>query len=255
MDMFPGPVMGEESIKNPEYAVTPSMLLCGSEESPFCDPDMTGLNVQVLASRDSEGINDILYQHYLGKFDLRIIVIDLDSKWFDGIDLIRSIRKRPAWKTIPILAISAKDDVSRKIQVLEDGADGYLSKPFGGKEFVSRIRSLQRRFETGKQDAPPVPELRNEGIVFNRATYSILCKGQMIRLTPIEFQILSCLATNRGKVVRKPDLIKEIWKGRAQKISDNNLAVHVYALRKKIERSTEGEMSIETLWRVGYRFQ
>jgi two-component system response regulator VanR len=241
-------------LKKTEYAVRPSMLLCGSEESPFSDPDMTGLNVQVLASRDSEGINDILYQHYLGKYDLRIIIVDLDSKQFDGFDLIRSIRKRPAWKTIPILAISAKDDVSRKIQILEEGADDYLLKPFGGREFVSRIRSLQRRFETGKHIIPPVPELKNEGIVFYRATYSILCKGQLIRLTPIEFQILSCLAANRGKVVRKPDLIQEIWKGRAQKISDNNVAVHVHALRKKIERSTKGAMSIETLWRVGYRF-
>ena len=248
-----GPVMGKESLKHPEYLVTPSLLFCGSGESSFSCPDVTDLNVQVLTSRDSEGIDDILYQHYLGTYDLRIIVIDLDSERFDGFDLIRSIRRRPAWKTIPILAISAKDDVSLKVQVLEEGADAYLMKPFGGKEFVSRIRSLQRRFEAGKQIVPQISEIENEGIVFYRAAYSILCKGQLIRLTPIEFRILSCLAAHRGKVVRKSDLVWEIWKGRARKISDNNLAVHVYALRKKIERSTKGAMSIETLWRVGYR--
>ncbi len=246
--------MGREIEKNPESVVTPSLLFCGNDEPLFCDPELTGLNVKVLATRDPEDINDILYQQYMGKHDLRIIVVDLDSERFDGFGLIRSIRKRPAWKTIPILAILAKDDVSRKIQVLEEGADGYLIKPFGVREFVSRLRALQRRFETGKEVVPPVPELPDEGIVFYRATCSILCKGQMIRLTPIEFQILSCLVVNRGKVVRKSDLIREIWKRRAEKISDNNVAVHVYALRKKIERSSKGAMSIKTLWRVGYRF-
>jgi DNA-binding response OmpR family regulator len=246
--------MGMEKSISPEPVSIPSMLLCGHEDVLMFDPVSTGLNVQILASGDLDTINDILYQNYLGKFDLRIIVVDLDSERFDGFGLIRSIRKRPAWKTIPILAISAKDDVGQKVRVLEDGADGYLLKPFGSREFVSRIRALQRRFE-GSRTVSQTAELRSDGIVFNRTAYSVLCKGKLIKLTPIEFKILSCLATNKGKVVRKPDLIREIWKGRSQKISDNNVAVHVYALRKKIERSTDGAMSIETLWRVGYRFQ
>lgn len=181
---------------------------------------------------------------------LRIFVIlDLMPMDQTGIWIIRSIRSSPELKNIPILAVSDPAGEAVKVRSLEEGADDFMEKPFNIRELLARVNSLSRRF----MDKEQIRFLLGPLVVDPQRKEAFL-NGMEIPLTPREFQILHYLILHQGNLVRKAELI-EALQDESDPIGDDNLKVHVHALRRKLDDRASHPRFIETIRGLGYRFK
>lgn len=174
----------------------------------------------------------------LSEFDLYILDVLLPDG--NGLDICREIRE--SGKDTPILFLTACDDENEIVSGLDSGADDYVTKPFGVKVLLSRIRALLRRktitaYETG-------------GLSVDFSSMNVKLGGENVFLTPTEFQILSVLIKNAGIVVTRNTLLSSIWDCDGNFIDDNTLSVHISRLREKI-----GSEKLSTIRGVGYRWE
>jgi DNA-binding response OmpR family regulator len=209
----------------------------------------------VVVARDGA---DGLAMHAREQPDL--VILDIMLPALDGFEVCRRIR---AWSKTPILMLTARGDEDDRIQGLEIGADDYLVKPFSPRELVSRVRAILRR--TGSQDsnnasrsAENQPGSERSEISFPDLFVDILSrrvevKGVEVMVTPTEFDILVLLAQARGRVFTREMLMNKIW-GYDYYGDGHIVDVHISALRKKIETSSDYRY-IKTVWRVGYKFE
>ncbi len=175
------------------------------------------------------------------------IVLDLGLPDMDGIDVTREIRKRTK---IPIIILSVREDETDKIAALDAGADDYLTKPFNAGEMLARLRAVMRRL---------MPQ--DEGTVFkvgklsmDIAKHSLELKGDPIRLTPTEYNILKVLVMNAGRVVTHQSILKEVWdKSEDLEGVSHLLRVTISNLRNKIEPNPNQPTYILTEPGIGYR--
>ena len=160
-------------------------------------------------------------------FDL--IVLDVMLPGRDGIEVLTALRKQSI--STPVLLLTAKDAVESRVAGLDAGADDYLVKPFAFPELSARIRALSRR---GK--AEPVTLIRIGAFEVDPVTRTVLREGIRLELTVREFELLEYLARNKGRVVSREMLARDVWKepGRATPL-DNVIDVHVARLRKKLD--------------------
>ena len=168
-----------------------------------------------------------------------LIILDIKLPDGSGIDLC--IRWRNAGIEIPILFLTANDDEIQIVRGLDAGGDDYVTKPFRLLELLSRIRALIRR----KQSVSLNYEQSDLKIDFEKMT--VLKNGCQVYLTPTEFQLLSALTKNNGKVLTRSMLLKTLWDDAGEYIEDNTLSVHISRLREKIETDR-----IKTIRGVGY---
>ena len=157
-----------------------------------------------------------------------------------GFDLCRKIRAKE--DLTPIIIITACDDEAQIIEGLEAGADDYITKPFSTKVLFSRIKAVLRR---NKQSG-----YYSAGFAVDYANMTVKKDGQNIMLTPTEFRLLNVLLKNKGVIVTRDSLLKEIWDDYEYYIDNNTLSVHMSRLREKI-----GPKSISTIRGVGYRWE
>jgi two-component system KDP operon response regulator KdpE len=176
-----------------------------------------------------------------------LVVLDLLMPGMGGIDLIRKLR---AVSTIPIIVLSAIGEEARKVQALELGADDYMTKPFGMEELFARIRSLLRR-AAGATSAAPVFLAGDLSVNFDRREVSL--EGQLVKLTPTEYDLLKYMIEHAGKVLTHRMLLQEVW-GQAYVDQAQYLRVFVGQLRKKLEKHPGRPRFILTDPGVGYRF-
>lgn len=176
-----------------------------------------------------------------------LLVLDLLMPGMGGIDVIRKLR---AVSTIPIIVLSAIGEEARKVQALELGADDYMTKPFGMEELFARIRSLLRR-AAGATSAAPVFLAGDLSVNFDRREVSL--EGQLVKLTPTEYDLLKYMIEHAGKVLTHRMLLQEVW-GQAYVDQAQYLRVFVGQLRKKIEKHPGRPRFILTDPGVGYRF-
>ena len=176
-------------------------------------------------------------------------IIDLVLPDGSGIELCSQLR---SWSTMPIIVLSALDEEEQKVQALRAGADDYVTKPFSGRELVARLEAVFRRVV----DADHEGILQVKGLEINFAAHRVLERGKEIRLTPIEFELLSLLVRNRGRLITTRALLSEVW-GPAHVNDIPLLRTHIANLRHKIERVGKGTnwRYIETEPGVGYRFR
>jgi two-component system, OmpR family, KDP operon response regulator KdpE len=132
---------------------------------------------------------------------------------------------------------------------LEAGADDYVTKPFGSRELVARLQAALRRADPGESE----PVLRADGLELDLAAHTVHVDGEEVHLTPIEFNLLRVLASNRGRLMTHRSLLVEVW-GPEYANDTQVLRVHIANLRRKIERSGEAPRFIRTDPGVGYRF-
>lgn len=160
-------------------------------------------------------------------FDL--IVLDVMLPGRDGLEVLAALRKQSI--STPVLLLTAKDVVESRVAGLDDGADDYLVKPFAFPELSARIRALSRR---GK--AEPMTLIRIGTFEVDPVTRTVLREGIRLELTVREFELLEYLARNKGRVVSREMLARDVWKepGRATPL-DNVIDVHVARLRKKLD--------------------
>jgi DNA-binding response OmpR family regulator len=176
-------------------------------------------------------------------FDL--IVLDVLLPGRDGIEVLGALRK--AGMRIPVLVLTAKDAIEDRVAGLDAGADDYLVKPFAFAERSARIRALLRR---GKTEAGT--SLRVDGLEIDTAARSVSRDGQRIDLTAREFELLEFLVRNKGRVVSREMLARDVWKetSRATPI-DNVIDVHVARLRHKIDDPFASKL-VHTVRGVGF---
>lgn len=174
-----------------------------------------------------------------------LVLTDLAMPVMDGFALIAAVRKRG---TTPIIVLSVRGGEADRVRALDLGADDFVAKPFSVAELFARIRALLRR--TGLAAAP---RLAFPGLTVDFERRRVLRDDREIRLTPIEFALLSLLASNAGKVMLTDQIIARVWKD-APSTSSDTVRVHVASLRKKIEPDPASPQFIITEPWVGYRF-
>ena len=192
---------------------------------------------------------EALNQFRDGTFDL--IVLDLMLPKVDGFDVCRQIRSR---STVPIIMLTAKTEEIDKVLGLELGADDYITKPFSVREFRSRVKAVLRRAAlTPAEESLEEPlqdgELR---IDFEKRVVDI--RGEPVRLTYVEFEILAALARSPGRVFSRSQLLERVWGDSAYR-DPRTVDVHIRHLREKLEKDAKHPELIFTVRGVGYRFR
>jgi two-component system response regulator MtrA len=162
----------------------------------------------------------------------------------DGIDVCREIR---AESGVPIIMLTAKNDTVDVVLGLESGADDYVVKPFKPKELVARIRARMRRFD---EPAPEVLEIGDLSI--DVAGHTVRRGGETINLTPLEFDLLACLARKPWQVFTREVLLDQVW-GYRHAADTRLVNVHVQRLRAKVETDPERPEIVLTVRGVGYK--
>ncbi len=179
-----------------------------------------------------------------------VILMDLGLPDGDGIDLTRRIR---AWNRVPIIVLSARGREEDKVAALDEGADDYLTKPFGMNELLARIRAAMRRAAAASEGAPPAV-LEVGPLRIDQSRREVTVGGSEIRLTPIEYRLLVLLAGNAGKVLTHRQILKEVW-GPPYVNESHNLRVFMATLRRKVEEDPARPRLLLTEPGVGYRMK
>ncbi len=176
----------------------------------------------------------------------RAAIVDLVLPEGDGVDVTRGLRE---WSEMPILVLSAVGEEEQKVRALEAGADDYITKPFGARELVARLRAALRRSEGADEQ----PTITVDGLEVDVAAHAVRRAGEAVHLTPIEFELLRVLAQNRGRLLTHRALLGEVW-GPGYVDDVQALRTHIARLRAKIEPLGERPRYILTDPGVGYRF-
>jgi two-component system KDP operon response regulator KdpE len=179
-----------------------------------------------------------------------LILLDLGLPDLDGLELCRRLRE---WFTAPIIVVSARGMEGDKIQALDQGADDYLTKPFGTGELLARIRvALRHRTHGEAAQETPVFALGNWQV--DQARREVTVGGQPVHLTPNEYKLLTTLVKHAGKVLTHHQLLKEVWGG-VQGAQPHYLRVYMAQLRHKLEADPTRPRHLLTEPGVGYRLK
>lgn len=181
-----------------------------------------------------------------------LVVLDVMLPDISGFSIIEQIRNSD---TVPVLMLTAKNEEEDKVKGLGLGADDYLTKPFGIKEFLARVNSLIRRNTVLKYGLPGnESEIRFSGMTIDSRNRTVIVNNKELELTAKEFDLLHFLAVNRGKVFTKRQLYNQVWNDEYA-YDDNNIMSFISKLRKKIEVAPDSPEYIQTVRGVGYRFR
>jgi two-component system KDP operon response regulator KdpE len=178
-----------------------------------------------------------------------LVLLDLGLPDLDGVEVIRRIRE---WSQVPIVVISARGQEQDKVDALDAGADDYVSKPFGTKELLARMRVALRH--AALQDGAESAVYETGKLRVDLAARLVSLDGKEVHLTPNEYKLLAALVRHAGKVLTHRHLLKEVW-GPNFVEHTNYLRVHMSQLRRKIEAEPARPRYILTESGVGYRLQ
>lgn len=176
-----------------------------------------------------------------------LIILDLGLPDADGATVLQRLRE---WSSVPVIILTVRDSESEKVTLLDAGADDYLTKPFGVPELLARVRVALRH----KQSDASEPSIRAGELEIDFADRTVLLRGETIKLTATEYELLRVLAQHAGKVVTQRQLLKDIW-GPQSVEQSQYLRVYIAQLRKKLERDPGQPAYILTEPGVGYRLR
>jgi two-component system, OmpR family, alkaline phosphatase synthesis response regulator PhoP len=181
------------------------------------------------------------------------VVLDLMLPKMDGLAVCRELREKAPY--IPILMLTAKDDVVDKVLGLEMGADDYITKPFSLRELEARIKSVLRRVRQATRTettGDEAPILRGR-LRIDPAKREVTIGDRLVDLTPKEFELLRLFASNPGRVFPRKYLLEKIW-DYSYEGYDRTIDSHINRLRAKIEENPENPQMVLTVWGIGYKF-
>ncbi len=184
-------------------------------------------------------------QLFYGDYD--VVILDLMLPGQSGLEVLRHVRQ--AGVDVPILVLTARDQLSDKVRALDSGADDYLVKPFAFEELVARLRALQRR----GRSRPPTT-LQCGSLKIDVLEHRAYCKGKDLQLTRTEFAVLAYLCRHRDHLVTRAQLEQAVWGDDFERDS-NVVAVYINYLRKKLKRCGEQREILETVRGSGYRLR
>ncbi|MBE3558495.1 MAG: response regulator transcription factor [Ktedonobacteraceae bacterium] len=184
-----------------------------------------------------------------------VIILDLMLPGIDGLEVCRRLRANPTTRDIPILMLTAKDEVSDKILGLQTGADDYITKPFDFYELLERIKAILRRQQRvkaglgGGESTDQILEFAD--LRMNTATREVTRKGKLIELTATEYNLLHLFMSHPRQVLDRQTILNRVW-GYEFLGETNIIEVYVRYLREKIEDSPSSPRLIQTVRGVGY---
>jgi DNA-binding response OmpR family regulator len=180
-----------------------------------------------------------------------LIVLDVMLPGLDGVTVCRAIRRDSRNTDAPILMLTARRDESDKVLGLDSGADDYLTKPFGVRELVARVRALLRRRRPVTGEHAPAVQVADLSV--EPARRQARLGSREIELTAHEFELLYVLAANRGIVFSREALVQRVW-GEDTHITVRSVDTLVKRLRRKLEKDPADPKLILTVWGSGYKF-
>lgn len=174
------------------------------------------------------------------------LVLDIMMPGMDGVEVLKALRKKNI--STPALFLTARTEISQRVEGLDAGADDYLPKPFSTAELLARVRAMLRRKDTYTPDL-----LTFGGLTLNRSTYEISCQANRQPLSGKEFQVLEMLMQRPGMVVTAEQFLTHIW-GWDTEIDTSSVWVHISNLRKKMDK-IEAPVSIRFVRGAGYMLE
>jgi two-component system alkaline phosphatase synthesis response regulator PhoP len=178
-----------------------------------------------------------------------LVLLDLMLPGRDGLDVCRALKDDPLTRKTPIIMVTAKGEESDVVLGLGLGADDYITKPFGIKELIARIRAVLRRADTADKDSDGRPINRGP-IEIDPLRHQVRLQGTPVDFTPTEFRLLMVLAAHPGRVFTRDQLLNRAMSPEAA-VVDRNVDVHIRAIRKRLSACPA---LIETVRGIGYRF-
>jgi two-component system KDP operon response regulator KdpE len=225
--------------------MTPLRILVVDDEPPIRRLLRTTLAAQdyrVEEAADGEAALDFLKRN-----PVDLIVLDLGLPGIDGLEVVR--RLRAGGNVTPIIILSSRDDEAGKVAALDLGADDYVSKPFGAEELSARIRAaLRHRLQREGER----PLFRSGDLSVDLVRRVVTVRGDEVKLTPREYDLLRLLVSHAGKVLTHKFILHEVWGGETDV---QYLRIYVRTLRQKLEADPERPGLILTEQGVGYRLR
>ncbi len=207
---------------------------------------LSGEGFEVLGAYDGYEALEIME-----KTEIDLLLLDVMMPGLDGIRTTLKVRETSG---IPIIILSAKSEDTDKILGLNIGADDYLTKPFNPLELVARVKSHLRRYtQLGNMGSMEDSKVYTCGdLRINDETKEVFVSEELIKLTPIEYNILLLLVKNPGKVFSIDEIYEQIW-NETPVGADNTVAVHIRHIREKIEINPKEPRYVKVVWGVGYK--
>jgi DNA-binding response OmpR family regulator len=180
-----------------------------------------------------------------------LFLLDVMLPGADGFDLCRHIRQTPALSATPVIFLTAKTAEADRVKGLELGGDDYITKPFSPRELVARVRSVLRSL---RQAPETIEVLRLGDLEIDASSMTVQAQGRNILTTVREFRLLEYLATHRGRVLTRDQLLDAVWK-ETPFVTPRSIDVYIRRLREKIEADPRHPQYLKTLRGIGYRFE
>lgn len=209
-------------------------------------------NFNVLKAYDGLEALDILIEN-----DIKLIIMDVMMPNLDGLKTTLKIREK---RNIPIILLSAKSEDMDKIIGLNMGADDYITKPFNPLELTARVKSQLRRyinlgdFSNTNNSNDTNYLLKSGGLELNTDTKIVSLDGEEIKMTPLEYKILTLLMSRKGKIFSSHEIYENVWNEDAYSC-ERTIAVHIRRIREKIEINPKEPKYLKVVWGIGYKIE
>jgi two-component system alkaline phosphatase synthesis response regulator PhoP len=184
------------------------------------------------------------------EFQPKLVILDLMLPGMDGYHVLSALRDQG--NEVPVLILTARSEEQDKVRGFRDGADDYVTKPFGLLELIGRVHALMRRSGSLNGNAEPPTAFRFGDVEIIPGTHDVFLGGEQVTLRPKEFELLMALVRRRGHVVSRLDLLREVW-GYGSDVLSRTVDTHVGELRRKLERDPAVPRHILTVRKTGYR--
>ncbi|MFZ2055718.1 MAG: response regulator transcription factor [Candidatus Aminicenantales bacterium] len=178
-----------------------------------------------------------------------LVLLDLMLPDIDGLEVCKLLRRKEEWESIPVIMVTARGEEGDKVLGLELGADDYITKPFSAKELVARVKTVLRR-----QSSPARSKKIEVGdlLILDLEKYEVLVQGRKVDLTSTEFKILKFLASKKGWVFTRNQILDYLW-GHEKIVLDRTVDVHIRNLREKLGQ--RAARMIKNIRGVGYKLE
>lgn len=222
-----------------------------------CDDDREIVEaIEIYLSKEGYNVikayDGIEAMEILDKEDVQLLLIDVMMPRLDGLRATLKIRE---YSSIPIIILSAKSEDNDKIIGLDVGADDYITKPFNPLELTARVKSQLRRYtKLGNMAEPNKNQYTVGGLEINDDTKEVMVDGELVRLTPVEYNILLLMVKNPGRVFTINQIYESVWNEEAVCV-DNTVAVHIRHIREKIEINPKEPRYLKVVWGIGYKIE
>lgn len=203
------------------------------------------MSLETSGYKVSEAIDGQSGMAMIAKFHPHLVLLDLGLPDLNGFEVLKELRK---WTRVPIIILTVTDNEQTKVALLDSGADDYLTKPFGSKELLARVRVALRN--VGLIEATPI--FVSDDLEVDLSQKKVVVSGSEVKLTATEYEVLSRLVRDHGKIISQKTLLKQIW-GSISEDQSHYLRIYINQLRKKIEKNPSEPKHIMTEPGVGYR--